>query len=692
MKQWPDESNAKYKNRFENTLHELEIHAGEEALVFLVLVFIPADLPEIKEEGTDADKKGKERMRTKMLDAAQKGARKNFVAVCFIYGLDDERYRELKKKLGYADSVEREETPETLQGAYDLLQNEADLLNLKPKKKVGGFRNRPWNNQGGGASFAQEGAGTDSQGNKVIVAGTNGVTKPDVLCFKCRCYGHIATFCPQATGAPGNNQVGIYGSFLLNCSYLFAQMHGLPKSLILLDTCSTHTCTNNANFVDNLVCCSKENVLTMNTNGGPCVYDKRGSFKHLPLNMYYNQNSIATVLSFWEVINIPNVFVYCDTRQDTSIFVIYLHKVYRFHVFGLGLFGFDTETDNVLPLDDKLFASQEYSVISNTYNQSFKTPFSYLSTVNNNKRFFGHAEIEGADTATELQCFFFWPGTPFFKNIFNTNSVRNSTITCDDVTRRDKMYGPPITTLQGKKMHLTPPKHDHVERMRISVTIPDEYLDATLCIDIVYVNTLFFLHTKTKKVNYCTIHELKRRTLGEIKRVLKLVLELYTKRGFQVKVIKADPEFESDKLKAFVIPTYMDIHAKGEHVGVIERGNRTLKEQCRSTVHGLPYRVLPKVMVKKLVKTGCYWINSFPSENGISDTMRRALIVEGRPSPDLSKKRICFGAYAQVYTGTDNSNKSRMVDAIALGPLNEAGGFEFMSLITGDVITGHERD
>ena len=66
--------------------------------------------------------------------------------------------------------------------------------------------------------------------------------------------------------------------------------------------------------------------------------------------------------------------------------------------------------------------------------------------------------------------------------------------------------------------------------MQISVTIPDEYLDATLCIDIVYVNTLFFLHTKTEKVNYYTNYELKRRTLGEIKRVLKLILELYSKK------------------------------------------------------------------------------------------------------------------------------------------------------------------
>ena len=130
------------------------------------------------------------------------------------------------------------------------------------------------------------------------------------------------------------------------------------------------------------------------------------------------------------------------------------------------------------------------------------------------------------------------------------------------------------------------------------------------------------------------------------------------------------------------------MHAIGEHVGVIERGNRTLKDHCQSTVHGLPYEVLPKLMVKKLVSTGCYWINSFPGVNGILETMSPAMIVEGRPLPNMANNMICFGSCAEVYLETKNNMKSRSIYAIAMGPLNEDGGFEFMSLETGEKITG----
>ena len=72
----------------------------------------------------------------------------------------------------------------------------------------------------------------------------------------------------------------------------------------------------------------------------------------------------------------------------------------------------------------------------------------------------------------------------------------------------------------------------------------------------------------------------------------------------------------------------------------------------------------------------------FPSKNGISRYLSPAAIILGSPNPYYNKLKIKFGAYAQVYRGTNNSTKQRTVGVIALIPENERGVYYFMSLAT----------
>ena len=78
-------------------------------------------------------------------------------------------------------------------------------------------------------------------------------------------------------------------------------------------------------------------------------------------------------------------------------------------------------------------------------------------------------------------------------------------------------------------------------------------------------------------------------------------------------------------------------------------------------------------MTISLVKTAVYWLNAFPSKNGISGNLSPANIVIGRANPDFNHNRIVFGSYAMVFTGTKNNMKARSVPAISLGPSNEWG-------------------
>ena len=58
-------------------------------------------------------------------------------------------------------------------------------------------------------------------------------------------------------------------------------------------------------------------------------------------------------------------------------------------------------------------------------------------------------------------------------------------------------------------------------------------------------------------------------------------------------------------------------------------------------------------------------------------------LLNGKKQPDLSIKRVHFGSYALIYTGTNNNMSKRSTPSIALSESNGAGGFYFMSLYSG---------
>ena len=71
-------------------------------------------------------------------------------------------------------------------------------------------------------------------------------------------------------------------------------------------------------------------------------------------------------------------------------------------------------------------------------------------------------------------------------------------------------------------------------------------------------------------------------------------------------------------------------------------------------------------MTKAVIQDSIYWLDSFPSDNGASDTLIPDAILQGLPNPKYDKLTIYFGSYSQVHTCTNNTTKSRTIGAIAL--------------------------
>ena len=82
--------------------------------------------------------------------------------------------------------------------------------------------------------------------------------------------------CPYAT------RTGVVAAHV---GYMLAQggYFNIPKSWLLLDTCSTCNVSNNPTLVSNIQTCMHDEMLTAYTNGGAQYYNKLADLRVLPL-------------------------------------------------------------------------------------------------------------------------------------------------------------------------------------------------------------------------------------------------------------------------------------------------------------------------------------------------------------------------------------------------------------------------
>ena len=93
----------------------------------------------------------------------------------------------------------------------------------------------------------------------------------------------------------------------------------IPKSWILLDSCSTCDVSNNPSFVSNIRECTSEERMTAFTNGGKQKYVHLADMKLLPITVHFKKNSMATILSFKTVMNILGAKLTMDSSVSSDI-------------------------------------------------------------------------------------------------------------------------------------------------------------------------------------------------------------------------------------------------------------------------------------------------------------------------------------------------------------------------------------
>ena len=188
---------------------------------------------------------------------------------------------------------------------------------------------------------------------------------------------------------------------------------------------------------------------------------------------------------------------------------------------------------------------------------------------------------------------------------------------------------------------------------------------------------------RTRTFKFQAINACRGRGKIETSAAITAFRKLFTSRGLDTSTAWGDNEFE--KVRNHVQPLQVETVGRGEHVGDVERSIRVCKERVRCTTTSLPCKKYPKIMIDHNLQEKIFWGNAFAPQDYISG-VSPAGVVLGHPKVNYKQIRITFGAFAEVYDGTDNTQKSRSESAIALRPHNNKGSYYFMSLKTGRLI------
>ena len=167
----------------------------------------------------------------------------------------------------------------------------------------------------------------------------------------------------------------------------------------------------------------------------------------------------------------------------------------------------------------------------------------------------------------------------------------------DDISRAKLLYGSPAPILQGKMTRFKP-KGANIEIVPLTLRISQHHKDLQLYMDFFFVNGYPFLATKTNKANLNTGEPCISRTTSHTTKAIDTVLELYEAICFNITAVHGDNYFNIKTLKTKLPPICTHIYGKEEHVGIIERMIRLIKESAICMCHAITYQYYTKLVIQ----------------------------------------------------------------------------------------------
>ena len=306
-------------------------------------------------------------------------------------------------------------------------------------------------------------------------------------------------------------------------------------------------------------------------------------------------------------------------------------------------------------------------------------PLVAVATVQSLEADYTKREIKGASAARELQRALGWPSRADLITALRAGTIIDCPVTVEDVVRAEAIWGESVAIAKGKTTDPGPttPKDISVPRSTRKTQ--------TMYSDILTVLGVPLIMSVLKPLNLLVATEVT--TTRKAKQLaLALLAQVNKARGNGFEVEKIFVDGETPLVAAGLIVSEHRLQmiqvGAGDHVVIIERAIRLVKERVRCLLVDLPWP-LPKGWVRYLVYYVVTRINSLPRMSGTGLSAREEF--RARKLSYLQDLTLCFGDYCQAYRAPafKNSMEQRTVGAIALCPMdNLTRSWIFMNLIT----------
>ena len=454
------------------------------------------------------------------------------------------------------------------------------------------------------------------------------------------------------------------------------------KDVYLLDTGSTIPATiMNPDLITNIK--RSEKPTTMKTNAGAKTMNLEGEIPDYG-RAHFDPTQLANIFGFFRMAD--KYHIQYDNKKEDAFLVHSSCGTVKFKRTPEGLYTFKPSQAYLDDIAESKKQSKKNELTHLQADNKATPNCNMVTTVTENRKGYTDRQFENAKRARSLYHIVGCPTVENFKHILRQNIIKNCPVTVEDVNIAEKIFGPDIGALKGKstRRRPTPVRDDYIE-------IPPELIEKNqnliYALDLMYVNNMPMMTGIDRSIRFRTLVPLKNREAKELYRGIDNVFRCYNKAGFRIGSIHCDGEFKPlmDSVKD-ELGIDMNYTARGEHVPEAERNNRTIAERIRAAYHNLPYKAIPKLMLKYLAMECTHQLNLFPAKGGVSPYYSPHMIITGTNWDYNKHCQVPLGAYVQANQDNDptNTNAPRTIDAIYLRPMkNKQGGHELMNLQTG---------
>jgi len=251
--------------------------------------------------------------------------------------------------------------------------------------------------------------------------------------------------------------------------------------------------------------------------------------------------------------------------------------------------------------------------------------------------------------------------------------ISNCPVTANAVKNAHQIFGPDLAGIRGRTVR-RPPESVTTDYVQIPRAIQERHQLVTLAVDVMFINGVPFLVSVARGLNLVTAEFTPSQTAKHLAAGITRMMDLYAHGGFQVGTVLMDNEFE--KLPNLVPILAINTTVAKEHVPEVKRKIRLIKERGRGILNTLPFKKMPQLMLIELIYHVVLWLNAFPANSGVSETLSPRKIFY-RHKLDFAKHcKSPFGSYCEVHDDPvpTNSMMTRSTPAIVLGPTGNLQG------------------